>query len=193
MTASELILEIGKGFCDDFNISQDPQKKLYKDAYELFIKKGKSKGLLIIGSMGAGKSLMMRVYQKLFLGSPRGFKWVNSAILRDMLEEISVLEIKNDYGYAYKGDLYIDDIGLFQGKNMKFGNAINVVSEVIFERYELFVNEGFRTHFSSNLPLDIKDNPNNIPTIRALYGDRVYDRINEMCEVLLINSKSLRK
>lgn len=193
MNASDLILEIGKGFCEGFDISQDPQKTLYKKAYEQIIKKDKAKGLLIIGSMGAGKSLMMRVYQKLFLGSPRGFKWVNSAILRDMLEEVSVLEIKDAYGFAYKGDLYIDDIGLFQGKNMKFGNSINVISEVLFERYELFVNEGFRTHISSNLPLDIKDNPNNISTIRALYGDRVYDRINEMCEVLLINSKSLRK
>lgn len=193
MTASELILEIGKGFCSDFDISQDPQKTLYKSAYEQLIKKDKSKGLLIIGSMGAGKSLMMKVYQKLFLGSPRAFKWVNSAILRDMLEDFSVFDIKDAYGYAYKGDLYIDDIGLFQGKNVKYGNTVNVVSEVLFERYELFVNEGYRTHISSNLPLDIKNNSEQIPTIRALYGDRIYDRINEMCELLIINSKSLRK
>lgn len=193
MTASELILQIGKGFCEDFDISREPQKTLYKNAYEQIIKKDKAKGLLIIGSIGAGKSLMMRVYQKLFLGSLRGFKWVNSAILRDMLEEISVLEIKESYGYAYKGDLYIDDIGLFQGKNMKYGNAINVISEIIFERYELYIREGFRTHISSNLPFDIKDNQGDIPTIRALYGDRVYDRVNEMCEIFIINSKSLRK
>jgi len=193
MTASELITKIGKEFTSDFDISNDPIKTLYKNAYEQIVKKDKSKGLLIIGSIGAGKSLMMKVYQKLFLGSPRGFKWVNSAILRDMLEEIPLIEIKEMYGYAYKGDLYLDDIGVYQARNLKFGNNINIISEILFERYELFVNEGYRTHISTNIPLNIRDNPNNIPTLKILYGDRVYDRINEMCELLTINSKSLRK
>lgn len=90
-------------------------------------------------------------------------------------------------------DLYIDDIGVSRIKSSKYGNNVNVISEILMDRYELFINEGWKTHISSNIPLSIKNNDKNQPTLEDIYGIRVCDRIKEMCEVIYITSKSLRK
>ena len=197
MRGSEAIQIIGNEFVSGFSIDKEPLFTAYKSVYEVLInsidKKSKSKGLLIIGSIGVGKSLMMKVYQKLFKDSPRAFKWVSGVVLRDMLDDCSVSDVKEAYGYACKMDLYIDDFGVNQAVVQKYGNSTNIISEVLMERYELFLAEGYKTHLSTNLPARLENNPNNIPTIATVYSERVYDRIKEMCELVVINGQSLRK
>jgi DNA replication protein DnaC len=197
MTVSGAIEIIGNELFDGFSIKDEPLRGAYKLAYDTIIsdcnKNGKSKGLLIIGSIGCGKTAMMKVYQKLFLGQLRGFKMTNGGILKDMLDELSVSEIKSRYGYDCKMDLYIDDIGVNFNTANKYGNKVNIISEVLMERYDLFISEGWKTHLSTNLVPKLEDNPNNIPTLSSIYGGRVYDRIKEMCQLITINSPSLRK
>lgn len=197
MTVSGAIEIIGNELYEGFSIKDEPLRNAYKLAYETIVadcnKNGKSKGLLIIGSIGCGKTAMMKVYQKLFLGQLRGFKMTNGGILKDMLDELSVLEIKERYGYACKMDLYIDDIGVNFNTSNKYGNKVNIISEILMERYDLFISEGWKTHLSTNLLPKLEDNPNNTPTIQTVYGSRVYDRIKEMCQLITINSPSLRK
>ncbi len=197
MTGSEAIKIVGTQFVEDFDIESESLKTAYKTSYQVFIdgldNSKKSKGLLIIGGIGCGKSIMMRVYQKLFKDSTRGFKWVNAGSLKDMMDELSVSEIKEMYGYDCKMDLYIDDIGVGFNMTNKFGNKINIISEIIMDRYELFISEGYKTHFSTNLFPHIDNNPDNTPTLKIIYGNRVYDRMKEMCQLVIINSQSLRK
>lgn len=198
-SVSEIINSIGVGMNPNFSIESEVLKSAYKQSYEVIFsgitKNTQSKGLLIIGSIGCGKTFMMKIYQKVFLGSLRGFKIVNSGILIDMLDEISVSEIKERYGYGCKMDLYIDDIGVKYAVSSRYGNKVNIISEILLERYELFVNEGWKTHLSTNLipknNSEIEDENN--PTIQSVYGSRVYDRIKEMCELIVFNGKSLRK
>jgi DNA replication protein DnaC len=198
MTGSEAVNAIGKSLYEDFNIEDDKLKKMYQKVYSNLIsnieKNNNSKSLAIIGSIGCGKSVMMKVYQKMFLGSLRGFKWVNSGILNDLFEENTLSSIKTAYGHGCKMDLYIDDIGVSRIKSSKFGNNVNVISEILMDRYDLFVNEGWKTHLSSNLPISVPNNEDNkIPTLELIYGNRVCDRIKEMCEIIYITNKSLRK
>lgn len=195
MTGSEAIKITGGLIVKDFELGSGELYEAYKACYLNFIEglDVKNKGLAIIGSIGCGKSVMMKVYQKLFKDSVRAFKWVNSGTLRDMLDEVSLSEVKLAYGYDCKTDLYIDDVGHNLPAMVKYGNAINVVSEIIMERYELFVNEGFKTHISTNLLPKLTHNPNNQPTLEAFLGNRCYDRIKEMNEFITINGKSLRK
>lgn len=198
-SVSEIIKSIGVEMNPNFSIESESLKPVYKKSYEVIFsgisKNNQSKGLLIIGSIGCGKTFMMRLYQKVFLGSLRGFKIVNSGILIDMLDEVSISEIKERYGYGCKMDLYIDDIGVKYSVSSKYGNKVNVISEILLERYELFVNEGWKTHLSTNL-LPKNDDSNldeSNPTIQSVYGIRVYDRIKEMCALIVFNGKSLRK
>lgn len=198
-SVSEIIKSIGFGMNPNFSIESELLKSVYKQSYEVIFSgintNTKSKGLLIIGSIGCGKTFMMRLYQKVFLGSLRGFKITNSITLIDMLDEISISEIKERYGYGCKMDLYIDDIGVKYAVSNKYGNKMNVISEILLERYELFINEGWKTHLSTNLIPKNEDSSldESNPTIQSVYGSRVYDRIKEMCELIVFNGKSLRK
>jgi len=196
ITISNLLVEIGRGIYGlGFDISESSINKLYKQSYSVFLnrlKDKKRKGLFIVGGIGTGKSAMMKVMQRLLKDTDCRFKWVNGYELKDMSETYTLSEIKEYYGKDLLCDLYIDDIG-FSVDVKRYGNTINIISEIIIERYDLYIESGYLTHFSSNILPMIKDNPKNIPTIENIYGARVLDRMKEMCELITFNGQSLRK
>lgn len=192
--ASDVIEILGREmYGDDFTIRAD--KKItenYKKAYETLVKgvkKKPKKGLLLIGTVGAGKSACMRILQRMFKDTPRKFKWVNAYALKDLAEECTTAQIKEMYGYALKSDLYIDDIG-FTNDVRRYGNTTNVIFEILMERYELYITSGYLTHLSTNLPTSSKDE--NIPTLEKVLGKRVTDRLKEMTTVIKFTGQSLR-
>jgi DNA replication protein DnaC len=199
MNGSEAIKIIGKNLYKDFSIDKDPLHGIYKTVYENFISglviEDNSKGVILIGSKGNGKTAMMRIMQKLFIDTQRKFKWVNGSEFKKLMDDYSVSEIMTMYGKSCRMDLYIDDIGTDNTTGIKkFGNETNLISEIIMERYDLFIQTGIKTHLSSNLPtrLDKAIHPN-VATLVDGYGDRVVDRIKEMCETIIFKGESLRK
>lgn len=198
MTGSEAIKTMGGKLIKDFDINSEPRLSIYRQVYENFmigLEEGiDNKGVMLIGSIGVGKSMLMKIMQKLFKDSRRQFKWLNCRDITDMLESFTVLEIKEYYGKGCKMDLYIDDIGVGNSVHNKYGNTTNIIADILLERYDLFISEGFKTHISSNRPtsLDRNEYPN-IITLETLYGDRIIDRLNEMCEKITWKGESLRK
>jgi DNA replication protein DnaC len=192
MRGQEAISIVGKEiYGDDFSIDGDKLNSSYKKVYTHFVA-NKRKGMFLIGNVGIGKTAMMKVMQRLFRDTNRRFKFVNSYDLKDLSEQITAGEIKSLYGYDFKCDLYIDDIG-FSSDVRRYGNTVNIISEILMERYDLFISSGFRTHLSSNMMVSMKTNEKNIPTIETIYGSRVVDRLREMCELVTWNGDSLRK
>lgn len=170
----------------------------YKRIYELLMEKDDvGKGLLIIGPKGVGKSTCMRIMQKMFIDTRREFKSVDALRLKDLLDEYTLSEIKAMYGGDLKKDLYLDDIGIGPSEVKDYGNVINVVGEILWERDELFIKDGFRTHISSNLLTSL---PATAPaaadkkpfTLETIYGDRIYDRIKNICHLIEWPGDSLR-
>ena len=196
ITGSQAIEIIGKEiYGDEFSLSNEKTKKVYKLVYEIFKKSflgKKNKGVLIIGDIGVGKTAMMRIFQRLLKDTERRFKWVNGYDLKDLSELQTSLEIKAIYGANLKCDLYIDDIG-FSFDTKRFGNTVNIITEILMVRYELFITSGFKTHLSSNLVTAIKNNTENLPTLEKVYGNRVLDRVKEMCDLITWKGESLRK
>lgn len=202
MRASELIMYVGKKLIKDFNLDDEQRKAIYEQVFyiisgndkmaEFGHKKGK--GVLLIGDIGVGKTIMMRLMQVVFKDSARKFRWVNCMDFRDMLEEgMKPSDIKVMYGKDLKCDLYIDDLGLGQVEHNKYGNVFNIVAEILFERDELFVNDGFLTHLSSNVPTSVnKEQPTTVRSLERLYGDRVLDRIVQLTNLIIWPGKSLR-
>lgn len=186
MRVSELITDLGRDFKKDFSIEKEPLHSQYKKVYDILF--GSEKSVLLIGNIGCGKSMMMRVMQRIFKDTENCFRWVSSKDLKDMLDEMKPMDIKIRYGNSLKMNLYIDDIGIQKNKN-DFGNIINIVSELIFEREELYQSEGFKTHLSSNLS---PSSTLEIDTLESVFGKRVMDRIVGMCELVSWKSKSLR-
>lgn len=190
--ASELIESIGKEiYGEKFSIEEKRLFEAYKKVYQNFInEKRNAKGVFVLGDLGIGKSAMMRVFHRLFKDTDRCFKWVAGMDLKDMAEELTTGQIKNYYGYDLKCDLYIDDIG-FTVDVKRYGNTVNIITEIIMNRYDLFISSGFRTHISSNVALTSADPA--VASISKIYGNRVLDRLKEMNELVAWNSESLRK
>ncbi len=147
-------------------------------------------GFAYDGIVGIGKSAMMRIFHRMFKDTERKFKWVSGLELKDMAEQMTTGEIKNIYGYGLKCDLYIDDIG-FTVDVKRYGNTVNIISEIIMDRYDLFISSGFKTHLSSNIVTSTQDA--NTPSIEKIYGNRVLDRVVEINELIVWNGKSLRR
>jgi len=197
MTGSEAIQTLGVSMYENFSIEQEPHFSAYKQVYENFannVKGEKNKGLLLIGKIGVGKTALMKIMQRLFKDTDSKFKWVQANEFKYLLEEYTNNELMAMYGKECAVDLYIDDIGVGTFDYKRFGNSINIISEIIYERYDLFLEKGIRTHISSNLPVKIdKDKFPNIDTLSDIYGDRITDRLKQMCETLVIKGESLRK
>lgn len=190
--ASNIVEDIGKElYGEKFSVADKKIFNVYKKVYENFLKDDRrSKGVFILGDLGIGKSAMMRVFQRMFKDTNRRFKWVAGLSLKDMAEQLTTGEIKEHYGYSLKCDLYIDDIG-FTVDVKRYGNTVNIISEIIMDRYDLFISAGFRTHISSNVTLVSTDTIT--PSIEKIYGNRVLDRLREMDELVAWNGESLRK
>ncbi len=201
---SQAILEVGKKlYPNRFNLDDPERRRIYEQVFYLFtdsdrvsqfgIKKGK--GILLIGDIGVGKTAMMKTMQVLFRETDRRFRWVNCMDFKDMLEDgMTSTEIKNMYGKNFKCDLYIDDLGLGRADFNKYGNVTNIIAEILFERDQLYVEEGYLTHLSSNIPTTVKpEAPVTDKSIERMYGDRVLDRIKQMCNLIIWTGKSLRK
>ncbi len=195
---SEAILMLGvEMYGDSFNLDDETVKNSYKKMYvnlrDRAINEGKKskKGALVIGGIGVGKSAMMKIMQRLFKDTESRFKWVNAYELKDLSEVYTTSEIKEMYGYDLKCDLYIDDIGVSLDVK-RYGNTVNIISELLMERYDLYINSGYRTHLSSNLKTDILNNLNKTPTLKSMYGSRLLDRIKEMNEINIFKGNSKR-
>ena len=127
----------------------------------------------------------------MFKDTPSRFKWVNAYELKDLSEIYTTLQIKEMYGYDLKMDLYIDDIGVAVDVK-RYGNTVNIITEILMERYDLFINSGFKTHLSSNLLTSVLNESNSV-TLKSVYGARILDRIIEMTSVVIFKGDSRRK
>lgn len=195
-TGKDAILFLGKEmYGQEFNLDDEGVCKIYQTVYDYLVKKSKGKvkkGLLIIGGLGVGKSAMMKIMQRVFKETPARFRWVNAYELKDLSEVYTTSQIKEMYGYDLKMDLYIDDIGVSVDVK-RFGNTVNIITEILMERYDLFINSGFKTHLSSNLLTSITNDIKNTNTLKTVYGERILDRIIEMTGVVIFKGESRRK
>lgn len=195
ITGRQAILRIGGLLSPNFSLNDKDLDGCYQKVYNALVEairgQESNRGVILFGRVGCGKTLCMRIMHQLFRDSRRKFLFKRAVDIRDMLEEMSIGQIKEQVGYGLKADLYIDDIGVLDADIKKYGNTISLIGEIILDRYELYKNEGFLTHFSTNIIPQSTD-PNS-PSLEKYFGDRVFDRIQEMTKVVFFKNKSLRK
>ena len=127
------------------------------------------KGILLTGPVGCGKTSLM-VLMRYF--SPH-------QLIVKPSREIAFEFIKEGYGtinkYGKKPTQYcFDDLGVEQSIKY-FGNECNVQAEILLSRHELFINQGIKTHATTNL---------NAKELEKLYGNRVRSRLREMFNLI---------
>lgn len=147
-----------------------------------------NKGILILGDVGTGKTTIMRHFQRfLSFGSKNVFKIAESRlIVRDYLKSGIVGIEKWTFDLKAEGkhmNLCIDDLGLESEEAANYGQKIDVMGEVIADRYQLFIKFGIKTHAISNLGSDLK----------TKYDERISDRFREMFNIVKLTGISRRK
>jgi len=136
-----------------------------------------NRGIIIMGSVGSGKTLLFNIIKEILTYIRKNFH-VYSAI------EINEAYDKKDNDLIQRfHDLYllgIDDLGTENPSIKVYGTEKSPIYEVINRRYStdkmLFI--------TTNLDAD---------EIQKRYGDRIRDRLKEMCNVLVLKGPSRRR
>lgn len=132
------------------------------------------KGLLMLGGVGVGKTLIMKAFS---LNQNASFRVVSSRDISydfadagfsvvKLYSEISNMPL-NQYGQTELG-ICIDDLGTDEERK-HYGDRANALTEIVLNRYDLGRHN--MTHITTNL---------NAKAIEQVYGLRVRSRMREM-------------
>lgn len=147
------------------------------------------KGIMIQGPVGCGKTTMMRAFASNSfnpfsevscrqVADDYSLKDTGGALAIDYYSSLKEVIPDNYFGHRFIG-FFFDDLGT---ENVKkhFGNQVDVMEEVILNRYDNPSLKG-KTHFTTNLSAD---------DIGDIYGARVRSRLREMVNVIDFDTDS---
>jgi DNA replication protein DnaC len=134
-----------------------------------------NKGLLVKGCVGSGKTMTFKIIQQVI----KGFVINN---IREVVADFNLGGFESLQLYMEKIRLF-DDIGSEHDGKFYALNT-NVVQELIVRRYEKFQNKGLITHFTTN---------EGSQQLNVRYGDRAYDRLREMCTIIILGDNNLSR
>lgn len=194
----EKFINVIKKIIPDFKINKI-REDFYKLLFLYFSKDEKyeecdssyslSKGLLIIGKIGNGKSTIMEIFKNNFKIIPARY------IVREFhIEGMTILDkygrhsfhhtAANACDYGKPITYCFDDLALEETDSKLYGNSANVMADILLDRHEMFQKFGLITHAITNLEVD---------DLKEIYGDRIRDRMKEMFNLIVFLDDSLRK
>ncbi len=163
-----------------------------------------NKGLLVIGNYGTGKSSIFRTFHQLFFESNSGkifMRFKNNYLLSDFqfgfvyqtVNQIvkdfegcsSPEERKFFWEKITKGTRYFDDLTT-EKEASNFGKT-NLFEDILEMRYEQKTITLASMNYAGNSVEDTLD------FLAKKYGERVYDRLFEMFNIIELKGKSFRK
>ncbi len=125
-----------------------------------------SKGLLLTGNIGTGKTSLMKLLSVFPGTKPFLFASSRSIVHAFRQEGYEILEQYT----RFSQNICFDDLGL-EENHKYYGNETNVMAEILLDRYEKFKNLGILTMATTNL---------NATELEEIYGNRVRSRLREM-------------
>lgn len=150
------------------------------------------KGLCLMGNIGTGKTTLMRMFSKNkrqcyrvistrkvageFSDSGNSVIKQYSGLGRNAFGDSSCF-LQEYYGYCF------DDLGTENIKKI-YGQSVNVMEEIILNRYDARDVGWNNTHITTNLTAD---------EIESIYGSRVRSRMREMFNIIELTWNDLRK
>lgn len=164
------------------------------------------KGLCLQGLQGCGKTMILKVISDI------GHVWerhtdqitTKQELLKKgwgdgirfgmyfMNDIVSCIRLEHDYRAngekaiqtirAINRPMVFDDLGFERSETLNYGNRVNIMEQMIQHRYDMFVDCGVKTHFSTNLV--------NGNQIEEIYGPRSRSRLREMCNFIVFDTDS---
>lgn len=135
----------------------------------------RNKGLMIRGSFGVGKTIILKIIQKMLQHDKKfAYNPANDVVAKYNIGGDEAIAV-----YKQKKERLFDDFGAEEiGKH--FGNNVEVFQKIIYSRYDLLKYQHIRTHLTTNLSNE---------QIAEKYGERAYDRLKDMFNVINWNFK----
>ncbi|MDI6047035.1 ATPase [Flavobacterium yafengii] len=145
-----------------------------------------SKGILVSGSIGCGKTSLMNLVRPFAYHSSeykiKTCREVSFEFAKNGFEAINCYTLKQASQSKLTGYCF-DDLGAEQ-QIKHFGNDCNVMAEVLISRYEQFVENKSVTHITTNLSAsEIENN----------YGNRLRSRMRQMFNLITFDSRTKDK
>lgn len=163
-------------------------KKFTNSYFE--VEKGKiaythSKGLLVLGTTGRGKSLLFeRVFYDYlkYKKSSREYKRTTSNKIEDFFIEHGIKGF-SVFKKIYPGYLYIDELGVEETELNDYGTKYKPMIKILNYRYQQFIKFNTKTYATTNLTL---------PELKSKYGQRIFSRIYEMFNIISTHGNDFR-
>lgn len=136
-----------------------------------------TKGILLAGPVGSGKTTIMTLMKNVAAQDKRFFvkpcREVSFEFIKDGYQTIDKYSTTKHFNNLRR-NICFDDLGT--EKNLKyFGNECNVMAEILLSRYDLFIKRRTLTHLTTNLMAD---------EIEAAYGNRLRSRLRSMLNLI---------
>ncbi len=176
---------------DDDNKSIVEQLCFYFSGDDRF-KGDLSKGLVLFGGVGVGKTSLLKFFQRNQIFSYRliscreieqEYSMTGDQTTEYYSVNLTIANNSNPFGHQQIG-FCLDDIGT-EANGKYFGKEKNLIADIILNRYDNNLPR-HSTHVTTNLSAD---------EIKKTYGTRVFDRMIEMMNPIYFDkdSKSRRK
>lgn len=144
------------------------------------------KGILLAGNIGTGKSMLMSILRDCRLPCKHfGIKSCRELAQRFALEGVKGIElcglqaVRYENGRQRISHMLFDDLGA-EKPAVYYGHTVNVMEEILLDRYEHFMKHGLLTHITTNKDLN---------ELEALYGSRVISRMHEMFNFMVLGGE----
>lgn len=153
---------------------------------ELFTLPTTKFGIMLCGSVGNGKSTMMKAIQNLLIHLQivihhnTSFETLGMRIVSAKeLSRLIRVDSNNSLHYQDLAMLGIDDLGEEEAMMMDYGNRVTPVIDLLSYRYDRMLFTMVTTNLTPK-------------QIRSTYGDRIADRFNEMMLIIPYENPSFR-
>lgn len=194
-------LKMNPRFVNDLHNIEVNQKMVGYFSKYLETNLDRKKGLLIVGPTGTGKSTLFMTFQKIIEDAQPGYflKMQGCREIKDLWKTkdwkiINQLKGRNENRQItnpVKMELVLDDLGM-DVPFKDFGTEVDLTGDILEARYNIFRDHGIRTHATTNLSTALKIDGKVINEIEARYGTRVYSRIREMFNILVLGGPDRR-
>lgn len=142
------------------------------------------KGLWIYSKHnGTGKTGSLKIIQSIAKKYNLRKLWFPFISTQEVISKYNQNSNNKDYIIKYysKGAFAFDDLGAEKQVN-NYGRE-DIFIRILSLRYEEFIAKGIKTHITSNLSFE---------EAKKRYGDRIYDRLFEMFNLIQLNGETKR-
>lgn len=145
-----------------------------------------SKGILLSGPIGCGKTSIMHLIKPFSYGKYdykiKTTREISFEFAKNGFEALMPYTQKSSYQQRLTGYCF-DDLGAEQ-QIKHFGNDCNVMAEILITRYQEFIVNNTITHITTNLSAS---------EIEKMYGNRLRSRMRNMFNVISFEGNSKDK